>query len=110
LTVYPAVIYSFLVFSVNVACGVGTSSTVASVFQNPPYNMSPGIQSLINIPAVIGAAAGSYWGGALTDRFVEWRARKNNGVFEPETRLLALGLPLFIVPAGVLMFVPGVAR
>jgi len=110
LTVYPAVVYSFLVFSVNVACGVGTNSTVASVFQNPPYNMSPGIQSLINIPAIIGAAAGSYWGGALTDRFVEWRARKNNGVFEPETRLLALVLPLFIVPAGVLMYGFGIAH
>jgi hypothetical protein len=65
--------------------------------------MSPGINSLINIPATIGIIIGAYCGGGLTDKFVEWRARKNNGVFEPETRLIALVLPFFLVPVGLLM-------
>ena len=47
---------------------------------------------------------GTYAGSASTDRFAEWRARKNNGVFEPETRLVLLIMPFFIVPIGLLMY------
>ena len=104
MTVYPAVIFSFFVFSFNLGCLLAVLNTAASVFQSPPYNMSPGIQSLIFLPEFFGVAVGAYCGGALTDRFIEWLTRKNNGVFEPEQRLVALILPLFLVPAGVLMY------
>ena len=101
---YPAVIYSFLVFAFTLACALGVLNTAAAVFQSPPYNMSPGIHGLINIPLTLGIVIGSYCGGALTDRFLEWRLKKNNGIFEPETRLIPVILPFFIVPAGVLMY------
>jgi hypothetical protein len=104
MVVYPAVIYSFFVFSFNLACLLGVLNTAASVFQSPPYNMSAGVQSLIFVPEFFGVALGAYCGGGLTDRLVQWRTRKNNGVFEPEQRLLALILPLFLVPVGVLMY------
>jgi len=110
MVVYPAVIYSFFVFSFNLACLLGVLNTAASVFQSPPYNMSAGVQSLIFVPEFFGVALGAYCGGGLTDRLVQWRTRKNNGVFEPEQRLLALILPLFLVPVGVLMYGIGVAH
>ena len=66
--------------------------------------MSPGINSLINIPAIIGIVLGSYVGGALTDTISKMWAKKNNGVFEPEFRLIALIFPFFIVPSGLLMY------
>jgi hypothetical protein len=104
LVAYPAVIYSFLVFSCNLACVVNVLNTAAVVFQSPPYNMSPGIQSLIYVAPLVTGALGSYCGGGLTDIIIQWRARKNNGIFEPEDRLLAVFIPLFIVPAGELMY------
>ena len=52
--------------------------------------MTAGINSLIDIPTIIGTAFGVYFGGAFTDRLAEWFARKNKGVFEPETRLIAM--------------------
>ena len=33
-------------------------------------------------------------------------AKRNNGVFEPESRLLPLVIPLVVVPAGCVMFIP----
>ena len=105
LVFYPAVIYSFLVFSFNLACLLIVVNTAAPIFQSPPYNMSPGVESLIFLPGVIGAAIGAYTGGALTDRFIKWHTQKNDGIFEPEARLVALIFPLFIVPAGVLMYI-----
>lgn len=68
--------------------------------------MSPGINGLINVPAMIGIAVGSYCGGGLTDLLAERSARKNNGVYEPEARLVALILPFFFVPIGLLMYSP----
>ena len=104
LVVYPAVIYSFLVFSLNLGCLLGVVSTSPSVFQSPPYNFSPGIQSLIYVPSIFGASLGALWGG-LTDRYIQWKIKKNNGIYEPEIRLAALVLPFFVVPTGVLMYV-----
>jgi hypothetical protein len=104
LVVYPAIIFSFLTFSTALGWLLSILTTYASVFQAPPYNMSTGISSLINIAAIIGCLIGGYSGGALTDKIAEWQARKNNGTFEPEARLLALVVPFFVVPLGVLMY------
>jgi hypothetical protein len=101
--VYPATIYSYLTFSAMLAWYICIYATYASVFQLPPYSMSTGVSGLINISASIGCFIGAYCGGGLTDTFVKYRARRNNGIFEPETRLVALVIPFFLVPIGLLM-------
>ena len=69
--------------------------------------MTPGINSVgIKIPSFIGCAFGTITGGALSDRYVKWRARKNKGIFEPETRLVMLIPTFVIVPVGLLMYRP----
>lgn len=54
---------------------------------------------------MIGAVTGAFCGGGLTDKIIEYKARKNNGVYEPEFRLIALIIPFFIVPLGLLMYI-----
>jgi hypothetical protein len=104
--VYPATIYSYLTFSAMLAWYICIYATYASVFQLPPYSMSTGVSGLINLPASLGCFIGAYCGGGLTDKYVAYRARKNNGLFEPETRLPAMILPFFLVPIGLLMYPP----
>jgi hypothetical protein len=101
--VYPAVIYSFLVFSFNLGWLQAVNNTAAVIFQSPPYNFSPGVQSLIFLCSFVGAGIGAFWGGAVTDVIVQDFTRRNNGIYEPESRLVAIILPFFVVPAGVLM-------
>jgi hypothetical protein len=102
---YPANIYSFVTFSVVVGCIIGISNMAGPIFQAPPYNFSPGIQGLgVYLPALIGCTIGAICGGLFTDIYTRFRTRQNGGVFEPEGRLVALIVPFFIVPAGVLMF------
>ena len=103
LVLYPATIFGFLVFASSLGFFLAALSVNPSVFQGPPYNMSPAINGLINIPSLIGHFAGSISGGALTDKIAEWQARRNNGIFEPEARLIALIIPLIITPVGLLM-------
>ena len=104
LIVYPAVMFGFLVFSTTLAWVVSVLNVQASIFQGPHYHMKPGINSLINIPAIIGIAFGSYVGGALTDFIAAKMAKRNEGIFEPEFRLLSLIFPFFILPSGLLMY------
>lgn len=67
--------------------------------------MSAFIQSLISVPFMIGGAFGCFIGGLGSDLFCRYRARKNNGVFEPENRLLVVILPAFLAASGILMSV-----
>ena len=104
LIVYPAIILGFLGYSATLGWYLVVSNTFASIFQAPPFNFSPSISGLINISGLIGTVLGAYAGGALTDKVVEWKARKNNGIYEPEFRLLTLIIPFFVLPFGLLMY------
>ncbi len=108
--VYPCVVYSFLGYAVSLVVVVAVNILNSFVLQAPPYSWSPSINGLINIPGLIGNILGAYAGGWLVDVFCDWRARKNHGVFEPESRLYLLILPLLITGAGCLVFGYGVQQ
>lgn len=110
LIVYPAVILSFLGFAVSLAWVVAINILNPFVLQAPPYNWKPDINGLINIAGLIGNVIGAWLGGWVVDKYSDWRSKKNNGVFEPETRLHLLIIPTLIVPAGLLAFGYGVAQ
>ena len=103
IVLYPATIFSLLTFASTLGFVIAALTTCGAIFQGPPYNMSAAINGLINIPSFIGNLLGSYCGGGLTDKIAEWQARRNNGIFEPEARLIALVIPFVLVPAGILM-------
>lgn len=129
LIVYPAILYSFLGYAtalawVRVSALLFCSDDAANidsevvainvlnsfVLQAPPYNWGPAINGLINIPGLLGNIFGSFIGGWCVDRWSDWRARKNHGIFEPETRLALLIFPAALVPAGCILFGYGVER
>lgn len=106
--VYPSVIYAFLGYAVSLAWVVAVNILNSFVLQAPPYNWQPQINGLINIPGFLGNFFGAYAGGLCVDKFADWRTKKHGGVFQPETRLWFLIIPLLIVPAGCLAFGYGV--
>lgn len=83
MVVYPALLYSFITFAAVLGWPICVITTNASLYQLPPYNMSPGLNNLINVPAVIGCVVGSLVGGKASDWLGERSARRNGGVFEP---------------------------
>lgn len=108
--VYPCVIYSFLGYAVSLVVVVAVNILNPFVLQAPPYSWSPMVNGLINIPGLVGNIIGAYAGGWLVDRFCDWRARRNAGVFEPESRLYLLVLPMLVTGAGCVLFGFGVER
>ncbi|CAK3774877.1 major facilitator superfamily transporter isoform A [Lecanosticta acicola] len=107
---YPAVILAFLGFAVSLAWVVCINILNSFVLQAPPYNFSPDINGLINIPGLIGNLIGAWIGGWCLDRYSNWQSKRHAGTFQPETRLHLLIIPALVVPAGCLVWGYGVAN
>jgi MFS family permease len=61
--VYPPVIYAFLAYSISLVITVAVNILNPFVLQAPPYNWSPQINGLINIPGILGNLFGAWAGG-----------------------------------------------
>ena len=53
---------------------------------------------------------GSYAGRPLIGVYIKWQAKRHDGFFLPELRLVMVVVPALLVPAGLLMFGFGVER
>ena len=51
-----------------------------------------------------------YYSGPLGDKWVLWKARRNNGIMEPEYRLWLYVVPMFAVPGALLLWGVGAAH
>jgi hypothetical protein len=69
--VYPSVIYAFLGYSISLVITVAVNILNPFVLQAPPYNWSPQINGLINIPGVLGNLFGA-WAGGKTATIVKF--------------------------------------
>lgn len=55
-------------------------------------------------PQIIGSLIGIPAGGWLGDKCVEWGAKRNNGVREPEHRLPAMIVPIITGPLSLILY------
>lgn len=126
----PAQLTNISADSITLACALSISTLNSFVLQAPPYLWTPATNGLINVPGIsesfttrteyvhrltlfsitVGISFGAVVGGILTDVFSARAARKHNGVFHPESRLVLLVIPGVLVPAGLLMFGFGAQR
>ncbi|KAF1940505.1 MFS general substrate transporter [Clathrospora elynae] len=105
---YPSVIYASLCYSISLVITVAVNILNPFVLQAPPYNWSPQINGLINIPGILGNLFGAWAGGNLMDRWCTYRTKKNGGIYEPESRLYMVIIPFMITIAGCIVFGYGV--
>jgi hypothetical protein len=68
---YPAVIYSFLCYSISLVIVVAVNILNPFVLQAPPYSWSPQINGLINIPGILGNLLGAWAGGTFEHSLVQ---------------------------------------
>ncbi|KAL1895032.1 hypothetical protein Sste5346_005452 [Sporothrix stenoceras] len=104
LLVYPAVFWGVLSYALSLVIVIGVNDLYSFIYQVPPFNFTAGISGLINVAGIVGNLFGAFVSGYLLDRFCEWRARRNNGIFVPESRLPLVVIPGVLVPVGTLMF------
>ncbi|BGP21959.1 hypothetical protein JCM10295v2_000836 [Rhodotorula toruloides] len=96
----PTIIWSALTFSVCFNLLPLAATVYAQVFGAPPYNLSVGGIGLVGgIPPLIGTLIGTFATGPLSDASAKFLSKRNNGIYEPEFRLLPM--MLFLVFGGM---------
>ncbi|OAL03292.1 MFS general substrate transporter [Phaeosphaeriaceae sp. SRC1lsM3a] len=90
---YPAVLWSSLVYALAVGWLIVLSESVAHIYEDTSYNFTPLQVGLVYISPFVGGVLGTAVAGKISDLVVRWLARKNDGVYEPEFRLL-MALPI----------------
>jgi len=93
---YPAVLWSSLVYSLAVGWLIVLSESVAHVYQDrESYNFTALQVGLVYISPFVGGVLGTAVAGKFSDLIVRFMARKNDGVYEPEFRLV-MAIPITI--------------
>ncbi|KAH6620128.1 major facilitator superfamily domain-containing protein [Boeremia exigua] len=93
---YPAVLWSSLVYALAVGWLIVLSESVAHVYQNrESYNFTSLQVGLVYISPFVGGVLGTAVAGKVSDLIVRFMARRNDGVYEPEFRLV-MALPITI--------------
>ncbi|KAL5357437.1 major facilitator superfamily domain-containing protein [Aspergillus floccosus] len=80
----------------------------STVFGN--YGFSSAAIGLTNIAPLVGACLSLYAGGAGTDRFMVWKARRNGGVMEAESRIYSVLIAGPIMCGGLVLYGAGAAH
>jgi len=94
--VYPAVLFSTIVNGAFFVALISMGVLSVQIFSAPPYLLSPGQVGLTNLPLFIVALIANPLAGWLSDAGAKWMAKRNNGTFEPEFRMLLM------IPAAIL--------
>lgn len=106
---FPAVIYSGIQWGAQDAWLTFYLTLEEDNWYGPPWNYSDASVGLMNVPCIIGAIIGCFWGGYLSDRFVFWMAKRRNGIREAEDRLWMMFPCAICSPAGMFIFGIGTA-
>lgn len=100
---YPSVLWSALVYSLSVGWLIVLSESVSDVYSNrESYHFSSLQIGLVYMSPFIGGILGTAVAGKLSDVVVRFMARRNNGIYEPEYRLV-MAVPIAISTAIGLM-------
>lgn len=94
LLAYPAVLWSSMVYSLAVGWLIVLSESVSVVYKDrDSYNFTSLQVGLVYISPFIGGVLGTAVAGKVSDIIVRYMARKNDGIYEPEFRLV-MALPI----------------
>ncbi|KAB5559838.1 major facilitator superfamily domain-containing protein [Coniochaeta sp. 2T2.1] len=101
---YPAVAFSSLIYACSVGWLIVISESVAMIYRGTYYDFDAMHAGYVYIGPFIGGVLGTAVAGKLSDVIVQWMARRNDGLYEPEFRLVMM-LPVAITTgAGLIGF------
>lgn len=93
---FPNVLWAFCLNGLTLGVNIAIGTTYAQVVEAPPYNWAHSSASYVNASQIVVALVALPLLGNGSDYVFKWRARRNNGVHEPEARLLLLWIPTVI--------------
>ncbi len=98
-----AVLWVVVVSGTVVATYVAQAYVLAQIFSLPPYLLTASGVGYLSLGPFIGGILGVLFFGTISDPTIKWCSRKNNGIYEPEYRLLPM-LAGLLTGAGLMAF------
>jgi MFS family permease len=93
---YPAVLWSSVVYSLSIGWLIVLSESVSDVYKSrQTYNFTALQAGLVYLSPFIGGVLGTAVAGKVSDIIVRFMARRNDGIYEPEFRLV-MAIPVAI--------------
>ncbi|TVY47677.1 putative MFS-type transporter [Lachnellula occidentalis] len=96
LITFPVVVYAAFTYSFYAAGLTLIALLQDAIFSAAPYNLSSSAIGLTNLPLFAVGLVGTLTSGYCADFVVQFMTRRNNGIYEPEFRLVLM------LPAAVL--------
>ena len=101
---YPSVLLPALYYSISFSYASVLFAVTGSYAFSTIYGFSPSQVGLcIGFGTFVGTVIGELTAGPVSDRILYHKAKKNNGVPIPESRLQAMWPALVLLPAGVII-------
>ncbi|KAG8625512.1 hypothetical protein KVT40_007263 [Elsinoe batatas] len=100
----PAAAYAVLCSGILNAWYVGSAIIIAGIFAGPPWAFGPAQIGYIGAGPFIGGLVGSLVTLFAGDPVIKWLGKRNKGVYEPEFRLVFMGLAAFGCGIGMFLF------
>ncbi|RYP78785.1 hypothetical protein DL769_003121 [Monosporascus sp. CRB-8-3] len=104
LIAFPAVFFSTFVYASFFCWLLMISVLSVNIFAAPPYNLNPAQIGLTNLPLAIGSLIFTPISGWMADAIPMWLAKRNNGIYEPEFRLVLMAIAVPLSTAGFIGF------
>lgn len=95
----PVAVWAVVLFAFPVFWLVAFNLLIAQIFSAPPYLLNTAELGYMSAGAVVGGILSSMLCAAVSDPMIEFFARRNGGIYEPEFRLF------LIIPALILTIV-----
>lgn len=93
---YPSVLWAALVYSLSIGWLIVLSESVSAIYANrESYNFTSLQIGLVYMSPFIGGVLGTAVAGKVSDVVVRFMARRNDGIYEPEYRLV-MAIPITI--------------
>ncbi|OGM50715.1 hypothetical protein ABOM_000540 [Aspergillus bombycis] len=108
LAFFPPVLWAGVFTGVSICWWAAIFTTESQFFTGPPYLWSGEKVGLTNAAALLGSILGTVFAGNVSDWFIIVAARRNNGIREPEHRLILLVVTAVVTSGGLVLYGKGV--
>lgn len=93
---FPNVFWAMCINGLTLGANIGIGITYGTVMTSKPYDWPQSSVSYVNCGQIVTALVALPLLGYGSDKLIRWRADRNGGIHEPETRLLPLAIPIIV--------------
>lgn len=107
---FPNIAWVVCLSGLTLGVNIAVATTYGTIITSPPYNWPHANMSYINCGQIFTALVALPLLGYWSDNFIQWAARRNMGIYEPEYRLVPLGLPIAVGVFTIILYGQGAAH